>query len=48
MIKDESKTVTFSIREERLKASEELKKKSVKDKVMESAKNHFEEIFNRR
>ena len=36
-------TITFNIREERLKASKE---KSV-DEVKENAKKHFEEIFNR-
>jgi lipopolysaccharide export system protein LptA len=38
-------SITYNIREERLKASEE-KKKSV-DEVMDNAKKHFEEIFNR-
>ena len=38
-------SITYNIREERLKASEE-KKKSV-DEVKENAKKHFEEIFNR-
>ena len=36
---------TYNIREERLKASQE-KKKPV-DEVMDNAKKHFEEIFNR-
>jgi hypothetical protein len=38
-------TITFNIREERLKALKE-KEKSV-DEVKENAKKHFEEIFNR-
>lgn len=43
--KTESNTITYNIREERMKASQE-NKKSV-DEVMDSAKKHFEEIFNR-
>ena len=35
--------VTYNIREERMK-----KKETKTDKVLESAKKHFEEIFNRR
>lgn len=37
--------ITYNIREERLKASQEKKPKV--DEVMENAKKHFEEIFNR-
>jgi lipopolysaccharide export system protein LptA len=43
--KTESNTITYNIREERMKVSQE-NKKSV-DEVMDSAKKHFEEIFNR-
>jgi hypothetical protein len=38
-------SMTYNIREERLKASQEKKLKV--DEVMENAKKHFEEIFNR-
>lgn len=38
-------SITYNIREERLKASQEKKPKV--DEVMENAKKHFEEIFNR-
>jgi hypothetical protein len=38
-------SITYNIREERLKALKE-KEKSV-DEVKENAKKHFEEIFNR-
>jgi hypothetical protein len=38
-------SITFNIREERLTASQE--KKPPVDEVMENAKKHFEEIFNR-
>jgi hypothetical protein len=38
-------SITYNIREERLKLSKE-KEKSV-DEVKENAKKHFEEIFNR-
>lgn len=37
--------VTYNIREERMKAVQEKKKSA--DEVMENAKKHFEEIFNR-
>ena len=45
IINKKQQSITYNIREERLKASEE-KKKSV-DEVKENAKKHFEEIFNR-
>jgi lipopolysaccharide export system protein LptA len=38
-------SITYNIREERLKASQEKKPKV--DEVIENAKKHFEEIFNR-
>lgn len=38
-------TVTYNIREERLKVSQT--KKTPIDEVKENAKKHFEEIFNR-
>ena len=38
-------SITYNIREERLKASQEKKPKG--DEVIENAKKHFEEIFNR-
>jgi lipopolysaccharide export system protein LptA len=38
-------SITYNIREERLKASQE--KKPAVDEVMENSKKHFEEIFNR-
>ena len=37
--------ITFNIRDERLKVSQE--KKPPVDEVMENSKKHFEEIFNR-
>jgi lipopolysaccharide export system protein LptA len=43
--KTESNAITYNIREERMKVSQE-NKKSV-DEVMDNAKKHFEEIFNR-
>ncbi len=45
MKKEKQQTITYNIREERLKASQEKKPKV--DEVMENAKKHFEEIFNR-
>ena len=46
MEKTENKNIiTFNIREERLKASQQKKPKV--DEVKENAKKHFEEIFNR-
>ena len=45
--KEEKKQIeTYNIREERLKASKQ-KKKPIDD-IIDSAKKHFEEIFNRR
>jgi hypothetical protein len=38
-------SITYNIREERLKTSQE--KKNPVDEVKENAKKHFEEIFNR-
>jgi hypothetical protein len=38
-------SITYNIREERLKASQENKK--LVDVAKENAKKHFEEIFNR-
>ena len=46
-MKEEKKQIeTYNIREERLKASKQ-KKKPIDD-IIDSAKKHFEEIFNRR
>jgi len=40
-------SITYNIREERLKASKEKEKEKSVDEVKENAKKHFEEIFNR-
>jgi len=47
-MKKEEPTFHYNIREERLKLKEKQLKKSCIDEVKESAKKHFEEIFNRR
>jgi len=49
MKKNNEPTFHWSIREEReLAAKKSKEKKSVVDEIKDSAKKHFEEIFNRR
>ena len=48
-MKKDKPTFHWSIREEReLAAKKSKEKKSVVDEIKDSAKKHFEEIFNRR